>query len=257
MAMTPEVRRTILAYQQLVADRTNRIVSYANRAWNSLSSYRDADMARITNAIIPVVLGAQRQQALMTDTYLAAVATASGYDERPRGVRVEDVTGEAIRGVEMSVVYHRPAVAVWTALSDGKSVAEAAAEGRNRLVNLLKTDLQLTKTHTAARRQRGDDRVVGYRRILAGGENCSLCALASTQRYHVGDLMPIHSNCNCDIGEIRGQEDPGQVINPDLLSSLKEQATDKVSVREHGEIGPILTWASQHFTGPNDIPAAA
>lgn len=38
-----------------------------------------------------------------------------------------------------------------------------------------------------------------------------------------------------------------QGVDPDELK-------DYLAIREHGEIGPVLTWAHQNFTGPADLP---
>jgi hypothetical protein len=93
---------------------------------------------------------------------------------------------------------------------------KAAIEaGRRRAEGLAATDLQLAKTHSSrlALAGRGDERIVGYRRVLTGAENCAMCVLASTQRYHVEDLLPIHPACDCAVAPIVGRQDPGQTIN--------------------------------------------
>jgi hypothetical protein len=123
--------------------------------------------------------------------------------------------------------------------------------GRRRLLGLVTTDLQLAKTHAAQWRQLRDDTVAGYRRILSGGDSCALCVLASDQRYTSGDLMPIHPGCHCDVAEIRGSLDPVQAPEPDLLEQFDE--SQAITVRDHGEYGPTLTWRGQEFTGPDDI----
>lgn len=62
--------------------------------------------------------------------------------------------------------------------------------------------------------------------------------------------------------------DPGQVLDPDEVERIHERVADLlgesdrggrapdyrlISVREHGEFGPTLTWRGQDFTGPADI----
>jgi hypothetical protein len=67
--------------------------------------------------------------------------------------------------------------------------------------------------------------------------------------------MPIHDRCACDVEPLFGETDPGQIINPDLLdriNSAQDSGTDFV-VEDHGELGPVLAVAGQHFDGPDDI----
>ena len=129
-------------------------------------------------------------------------------------------------------------------------------------------DLQLAQTHTAQRRMSSGHGIVGYRRVLTGSENCALCAIASTQRYHRGSLMPIHDHCDCLVAPIYGEHDPGRVINEGLMSSVRASIDEHygqagwerpskpmrdIRVRTHGEYGPTLTWERQNFRGPSDI----
>jgi len=268
MAAPPEVRDAILRHQSSVQQVRQQVERHARNVWGSLDAYRDADIERVVDAVTPVALGGQQRIAALTDAYMAAVATASGVSQRPAGVPPREVTGRALRGIEPREVYGRAGPTVWTALSNGHGITAAAGMGLDRLLSTLMTDLQLTKTRTAQWRSSRDDSVAGYRRVLTGNENCGLCTLASTQRYNRGDLMPIHPGCDCDVAEIRGDVDPGQVIDPDRLEDLHRRVQDDfgmsdrggreidyrdVLVRDHGEYGPTLTWRGQEFTGPADI----
>lgn len=270
MANPPEITRAILTHRDLVTRVRQRVESFARRYWASMESHRDADIARMVNAIVPVALGAQRQMVTLTDVYLASLATAAGYQQRPMGAPAAQLTGEPLRSVPPTEVYRRAGTTVWTALSLGTSYRDAAQQGLARLLDIVSTDLQLSRTHTARWRQQRDDTVVGYRRILTGSEDCALCVLASTQRYRRGDLMPIHPGCDCDEAEIRGSVDPGQVLDPDAVDRLHANVQEQfgtsdrsgrspldyrdIAVRQHGEYGPTLTWRSQGFTGPSDLP---
>lgn len=268
MAAPPEVVSAIVGYQDAVRQVRAQVEAFATALWGGLPGYRDEDIDRMVAAIVPVSLGAQQRVVALTDSYLSAIAVAAGFPQPPGGTPADEVTGTALRGVEPAEVYYRAGVTVWTALSQGASLADAVEQGRNRLLSLLTTDLQLARTRAAHSSMARDRNVVGYRRILTGGENCGLCTLASTQRYHKGDLMPIHPGCDCAVAPIRGDVDPGQVIDPDRLEALHEAAAEQLGVsdrggrapdyrdivvREHGEYGPTLAWRGQHFTTENDL----
>lgn len=269
MATPPEVRAAILRHQAAVRQVRRQVERYLRMVWGGLGSYRDADIDRMVAAVLPVTLGAQQRVAALTDVYLASVATASGFPQPAAGIPTGEVTGRALRGVDPREVYRRPGSTVWTALSEGEPLSAAVALGGQRLLSIAMTDLQLAKTKTAQYRQSRDDSVVGYRRVLTGLENCGLCVVASTQRYHRGNLLPIHPGCDCDIAEIRGDVDPGQVIDPERLDQMHADVQAQlgidadrsaripdyrqITVRDHGEYGPTLTWRRHDFTGPSDI----
>lgn len=192
-----------------------------------------------------------------------------GGSAAPLGIRPTEVTGMALRGVEPRETYRRPGVQVWTSLSQGRTFDQAVQDGLRRAVSVTMTDLQLAKTHTARKVFSNDDRVVGHRRTLSGSENCGICRLAATQRYHRKDLQPIHPGCDCGVAPIYGDSDPGHVIDREGVANIHDAVAERfgesaadgreidykklVLVENHGEIGPVLTVKGQHFDGPSDI----
>lgn len=257
-------RRVLATYQEHAARVTDRIKAYAALRFTGLGSWRDDDIKAFVSEIVPLVQSGQVQVGQLTNSYLDALARVAGLEPTVAVSPVLDA-----RGVPPAEVYRRPAVTVYTALSQGKLLDEAVMLGVHRLQDIIAMDMQLTHTRTAHKRMRGGG-VVGYRRALTGRENCALCTLASSQRYHRGDLMPIHPGCDCTVLPIYGTHDPGQVIGPEAyekaMRALDAQgalshggtqgrlrdATD-LMVRDHGEFGPTLTWRGQKFTGPDDL----
>lgn len=191
------------------------LAALLGRLWGSLrGDYRAVNEARFVAQAVPASQGAQRAMSALTAAYLARmVAAGTGTAPRPPVVPQRAVTGEALRGVDPAVVYRRPLEQARYALSRGKSPAQAGQVGLRRAQSLAATDTQLAKTHTARQVMAADGRVVGYRRVLTGAENCGLCVVASTLRYHVKDLMPIHPGCDCACSPVIGHRDPGLTIN--------------------------------------------
>ncbi|MGP9727895.1 hypothetical protein [Glutamicibacter sp. AOP3-A1-12] len=270
--------RLDLAYDREVHKVRTRIVSVAGRAWLGLGSYRDADFDRMLATLIPRIETAQQQVANLTDSYIRKQALAEF--GRVRDGTVFNATTRNLRGVGSDIVYHRPFASTYAALSSGKAVQAAIAEGGHRLTDLVSSGVQLSKTHAAAEAM-GRSGFTKYMRTLTGRENCAMCTIASTQRYHRGDLLPIHPGCDCGIKPF--VVDPGddyQVIDESLLESTHDQIasklgdsdrgarllgtgkfeksqisdyTDLILTREHGELGPTLTWRTDKFTGTTEI----
>ncbi len=143
----------------------------------------------------------------------------------------------------------RPAVTARKALADGKNIADALRIARGRAASAANTDVALAARRGAHDAMARHTQIVGYRRV-PNADACVFCLVASTQRYHTGDLMPLHNNCRCAIAPIIGEIDPGQVINKDLLDSYKRgDVRDVISTHVHGELGPVLTRAGDAFAG--------
>jgi hypothetical protein len=152
-------------------------------------------------------------------------------------------------------------------------VVDEPDEGKQlrRLETMANTDMQLAKTRTLYSALNGDGAPVKmYRRVPGGDNTCELCEIASDQVYFTDDLMPIHDNCGCDVEEETGEGLTEHDIAYHHLSAIENDDTtddpkivdldaapdeDKqLAIREHGELGPVLTWAHQDFTGPADLP---
>ncbi|MEV4939551.1 hypothetical protein [Streptomyces zaomyceticus] len=215
------------------------------------------------------MLAGQRQVAALTTSYLETLYREIADETSRVNLDLDTVTGRALRDVDPEEVYRRPFKEVWTALGNGVAFDEALSRGTNRLDDIAKTDLQLARTHTV-RAVTADQPGVEYTvRELQGEYDCALCVIASTQRYHKRDLAPIHPGCDCLVKTVRSDYDPGQVIDPDrldLIHDLVDKALGEsdrggravdyrkiIIAREHGEIGPVLGYRGQRFTGPDDI----
>lgn len=252
-------------YDTLSSALRTRVVSFVLDAFDALGDYRDADAAEFIERVVPIVLASQQQVGQITDAYLSAmIADLLGGAAAPTGVELD----EALRGTPPDEVYRRPFVTAWTALSQGKQFVDAVAEGRTRLRSITETDLQLARTH-AARQTMQRTGAKFYRRRLQGSKNCGLCVIASTQRYRVADLMPIHPGCDCKPEPIPASVDPGQIIDEQLLDEAHAAIAKGVGssdrggrapdyrkliiTRQHGEYGPLLCVRRQDFTGPKDV----
>src|SRR4051812_12040443 len=98
--------------------------------WARLPGYLDADVERFLAAVVPLVLGGERQVASLTHAYLTRlVADATGAAPATAGLDLETVTGKALRGVDPKRVYERPFVQARTEISRGKTPKQATESG--------------------------------------------------------------------------------------------------------------------------------
>lgn len=246
------------AYDSQVHAIRQQITAFGQAYWDSLPHYRASAVEDMIEAITPRVAAGQLRIADLTRAYLAQCARELGWKVVLPPIDQDEIRGA--RGVDPRVVYRRPAVDVYTALAAGKPLPQAAAEGRLRLTQLIGGDMQLAKVHASRQSMRGyPEEGQFYRRVLTGRENCALCVVASTQRYYRGDLLPIHPGCDCGVQPLPPGLAVNQVIDEDLLEQVHQITADRLgvsdrggrtpdyrkllTVSEHGEYGPTLSWA--------------
>lgn len=252
------LNRLTEAYDSQVHAIRQQITTFGQAYWDSLPHYRASAVEDMIEAITPRVTAGQLRIADLTRAYLAQCARELGWKVVLPPIDRDEIRGA--RGVDPRVVYRRPAVDVYTALAAGKPLPQAAAEGRLRLTQLIGGDMQLAKVHASRQSMRGyPEEGQFYRRVLTGRENCALCVVASTQRYYRGDLLPIHPGCDCDVQPLPPGLAVNQVIDEDLLEQVHQITADRLgvsdrggrtpdyrkllTVSEHGEYGPTLSWA--------------
>ena len=252
------LNRLVEAYDSQVHAIRQQIVSFGQAYWDSLPHYRASAVEDMIEAITPRVTAGQLRIADLTRAYLAQCARELGWRVVLPPIDQDEIIDA--RGVDPRTVYRRPAVDVYTALAAGKPLPQAAAEGRLRLTQLIGGDMQLAKVHASRQAMRSyPEEGQFYRRVLTGRENCALCVVASTQRYYRGDLMPIHPGCDCGVQPLPPGLAVNQVIDKDLLEQVHQITADRLgvsardgrtpdyrkllTVNEHGEYGPTLSWA--------------
>jgi hypothetical protein len=265
MALSPLDRR----YGSAVRGVWTSVLGRTDQSWKGLRSWRDADAKAFKARTVPIILAGQRQVATLTASYLEQLYKEIDDKARRVSLDLDAVTGKSLRGVDPYEVYERPFNEIWTALSKNIPLEEAVSRGEHRLETITKTDLQLARTHTV--RDVADDmpRFQYTVRELQGEFDCALCIVASTQRYLKRDLAPIHPGCDCLVKLVTADEDPGQVIDEQKLEQIHKAVEDALGqsdrgaraidyrqilvTNDHGEIGPVLGFKGQRFTGPDDI----
>lgn len=261
MATRPD---PVAAEQRQAALIRERVLRYLAAVWSASTSFRDVDVDRIVAAVVPRVHAGMLQVATLTDAAIGQAAVRAGVTWTS-GV---DRTVVDYRGTPAAEVYRRPAVQLYSELAAGAAFDVARQHALERLLTIAKTDIQQARNRQAAT-SLSHSGFVGYRRTLTGAENCALCVIASTQRYTVGDLMPIHPGCDCGVAGFKARSDPGQVLDPELLEEAHQLVEQKfgvsdrgarepdyrdfITVNEHGELGPTLAWRDEHFTSAADI----
>lgn len=238
--------------------------------FKNLGSWREDSLSAWKDKSVPIVFEAQNtamdianavidmQLEILLDGEFSTV-----YPPR------ESVTGSAVRnGVPPDVVYGRAFKPIWQSTGNGAPIDQAVQHGISRLTEMFDVDLSRVVDHTSIERFANENRIVGYRRVLSGVHNCALCILASTQTYHKRELKGIHPHCKCTVVPVLSFEQPN-ALDRVLIDQVHQQIQDRfgisdragrqidyrhiVMVRNHGELGPSLTFRDYNFTGPKAL----
>lgn len=158
-------------------------------------------------------------------------------------------------------VYQRPAKEYRFLTSQGLVFDETYMRAKTRLEGLGRADALRTRMDEAQRLNAANPKVIGTRRIihpeLSKTGTCGLCLVAATRFYKVTELQPIHPpNCHCGTLPVTKTSDPGLKLTQDDLKAIyaaagssraEDLANTRISVNEHGELGPLLVREGQHF----------
>lgn len=274
-------RRTVLAvrYRDALIDVRRRVSARVEQNWRGLGSWNEADVDLFLARTLPVVDAGQRRTVSLTDAYLARVTGG-----RTVGLPAAELVGAGVRnGTPPAEVYRRPFVQLWSALGAGARFSDAMGAAGVRAAQSAATDVSLTMRASADAFQEqstgpAEQRIIGWERVI-DPDACAFCATASTQRYRSANLEPLHANCQCGVAPVFKENDRAiRDFNARTLANMKkanegqpgnywsskkfrvdgqtgEVTMPDVAVREHGELGAVLTDASQNFTGPADIAA--
>lgn len=185
-------------------------------------------------------------------------------------VSIPKALAQLRNGTKAEEVYTRPFKSFWLTLQRGGSIDDALSSGVSRIQELTNTDVERVSDIARVEKFANENRIVGTRRVLVGAVNCALCIVASTQLYHKKELKPIHPRCDCSSAPVLSFESGGEnILDQDLLDQIHRDIENKfgtsdrsgrsidyrkiLSVHQHGEIGPMLTWRGDTFTGPSSL----
>lgn len=251
MAELPRLRNVVTTQARMYASLTDLVVAQLVALWRAFGGWYDGDLVNAQSArSATLVEAAQRQARERQRAYLRAAFQELGLTF-PTLPTVQDQYPR--QGALISEVWERPAEQFRYQESVGASAEEALESAVQRVETLADTDVSLAKRDAAREVFEATPRVTGYRRIihpeLSESGTCGLCVVAADRVYSVGELLPIHDRCNCDVLPVTSGDDPGLSLNREDLNKLYEAAGStagedlarlRVTVTDHGELGPIL-----------------
>jgi len=190
--------------------------------WLELGGPDDRRALEFAELAVEVVNDAAAATAELVEGYVDEyVGTVTGRATGgPSPLDLTDFVVDQLRQTPGLDVYRRPAITARAALAAGRPFEEAMQVAGSRASATAEADVGLAHRRAAVETMSSSSAVDGYRRILTGA-SCLLCMAASTQRYRSGELMPIHTRCDCRVGPLVDGTDYGRIINRELYRELK------------------------------------
>lgn len=249
-------------------DRISRTVqARVGRLWRQFHGhYSDPAVAQFAAAAAQLVRSGQFQTANLTQAYLLRVLTEMGRPpRRPPGLQLPR---DLRTGVSVDAEFERIVAYYRYLQSQGVPPVEAGQRSERRAVLVAETDLSLAMREASRQTLTGVPAVTGWRRVIhpeqSAGGTCGLCVVAADRIYHVAELLPLHARCHCTTLPIVGKDDPGHKLNTADLKAIYAAAGStaaedlkrtRYTVHHHGELGPVLGRAGDHWRGPADVDA--
>jgi hypothetical protein len=241
-------------------------------AWDRLPDHNEASVAPFLAAVVPIILAAQATSAALVNAFLARAV-----GRPPIALDASEVSGAAIRpatapvieasqrgglalapdatGVPPEIVYRRPFVEVWSALSRHVPLEDAVAAGRSRVMGSAAFDVQNAMRHTLRLVGEQDDLILGYRRV-PDPDACPFCRLISGRRYLTSDLMEVHPQCRCGVSIVTAANRADFFGKPENDLRISRGGVT-AQIVDHGELGPLVLNGDHDFTSLSSVESLA
>lgn len=166
---------------QVYRERTAAILM---AAWDAMPTHDRADIERFATRTAPALVGAKAATVALSSGFFA---TALGI--RPVSVRADDV--------DVALSVDAPFLAMWHALNQGTSFADAVLVGRSVAESIGFDYVQSTSRLTGDLVADASDRKVRWQRVPGAGA-CDWCHEVAQGLYHSAEAADFgHNRCDC------------------------------------------------------------
>lgn len=222
--------------------------------WSGLPGYDRANLDQWLSEVLPILEAGQRQSVNLTNAYLAR-----SLERQPLPLDTGELLGAGVRnGTTPAEVYERPFVTLWGGLADGLRYEDALSKALARGQGMAAWDVQASMRAAANAVQDRSEGIYGFQRVADPGA-CQFCTEVDGAYVKRADAMPLHNHCGCGLKALTEPHKLARLLpdgtpaDPAERERLGYPATPGVAIQQHGEMGPVLTAAGDHFTSESEL----
>ena len=231
-ALTQAYQSELKKTRLLVADRVGGI-------FKDLPDYYDERIPGFLDEALPVVRAGQERAIALTTAYASQVLNTA-----PVGIDVPKIIESVRGGVSSADVYARPFVTVRSAIMS-IGIAAAVVKGTNRMMGTATMDVQMASRDALGPLASAlGQRVTGWTRV-ADPNCCDFCLELDGITTGIDEPQPLHNNCGCTATPNTTGLGIGSLVAGSVVAA--------VAIREHGELGPVITGKDDGFTSLDDF----
>lgn len=208
-------------------------------AWDRLANVDEHAAKQFTTAAASISKASVAATAALSHSMFDVLAPET--DGKPAPVIIRN-------GLPPEDLYQRSIVRSRAMLAAGAVWAVAMAAGRARAVSTAQTDVILANRAAAQVQADVRPQVEGFSRVLDPGA-CEYCAGLADETYSSANDVPLHPRCGCSVAPIIGGHDPAKSLN---AHQADPSNADQADVRQHGEMGAVITAAGDSFSTAAD-----
>lgn len=235
------------AYQTALKQTREAVRMQLEQHYRAMPSLRDDEAKGFVQQAVRIVQAGQARAVALTSAHMSGQVGMT----KPLPLDTSKIVAGIRQGVDAHDVYMRPIISARAAIEkDG--FAQAFTKGLARLLATAEMDVAMSaRDASVAFGQDDSTGVIGWIRV-AEPSCCDFCQEIDGAKIFVDDPAPLHNNCGCTVDPIMGR---GKTREREDWVNVSDGAQfDNVEIRQHGEMGPLITDKNDNFTSEADLP---
>lgn len=241
------------AYQTALKQTREAVRQQLEQHYRAMPSLRDDEAKGFVQHAVRIVQAGQARAVALTAAHMSERVGLT----QPVSLNTQALIAEIRKGVAAEDVYMRPIISARAAI-DRDGFAQAFEKGLARLLSTGDMDVAMSARDASVAFGADDSTgTIGWVRV-AEPSCCDFCQEIDGARIFVEDPAPLHNNCGCTVDPItrdsNTQPTGFREREPEWVTIDDGAKFGDVEIRQHGEMGPLITDKNDNFTSEADLP---
>lgn len=235
------------AYQQALKDTRVAVRMQVEKHYRAMPDLRDENAKAFQEKAVRIVQAGQQRAIALTNAHFSGRVGLA----KPTPLNTDKIIANIRKGIPAQTVYERP---IYTARASIEKLgfAKAFEKGLARLLSTADMDVAMAARDASLNFAQSEETVVGFVRV-SEPSCCDYCQMIDGAKVYVDDPAPLHNNCGCTLEPITRTSGSTRENWTDVSDGA---VIEDVEIREHGEMGPLITRKGDDFESVDDLPAS-